>query len=408
MLSQKIPLRSIQWAQLTTKTCAISILFACTAVVSTIGASETTDAVASNDATAYYNRAVVEQKNGDLAKALADFNRAIELNPTFTKAYVGRGDIKSDKEDDDGAIADFTRAVELDPKYSMAFAYRANSKVSKKDTEGAMADANRAIELDPKNSFAFFVNGKLKVGERQFRNAIVDLDAAIQLGEKNSDAYAYRGLAHTGLANEVTQADEKRRQHEAAVADYTKSIQIQPVADYFYCRSAEYDQLKQYDKALKDAEEAVGLNPKGASNFYQRGRMYRRAGQESLAIKDFRRALELDPGNKDYADAARPTEERTDSSQLTTGQKIGIGVGVAGAVGGALWWLNKALSHDDNSHEDNPSGGRSTAATPDYWPTPKKSICPICGGSGQVRNYDTSEGGWKTCSMCGGTGYVEK
>ena len=41
-------------------------------------ASETTDAVASNDATAYYNRAVVEQKNGDLDKALADFNRAIE------------------------------------------------------------------------------------------------------------------------------------------------------------------------------------------------------------------------------------------------------------------------------------------------------------------------------------------
>ena len=77
--------------------------------------------------------------------------------------------------------------------------------------------------------------------------------------------------------------------------------------------------------------------------------MYRRTGEESLAVKDFLRALELDPGNNDYADAARPTEERTDSSQLTTGQKIGIGAAVGVAVGGALWWLNKALSHEDNS-----------------------------------------------------------
>jgi len=118
--------------------------------------------------------------------------------------------------------------------------------------------------------------------------------------------------------------------------------------------------------------------------------------------------LELDRGNKDYADAIQTPatgKSGTDGSQLTTGQKVIIGAGAAAA---GLWLLNKALSHDDKSHEDKPSEGRSTLATPDYWPTPKKSICPICGRTGQVRNYDTSEGGWKTCIMCGGTGFVEK
>jgi hypothetical protein len=72
-----------------------------------------------------------------------------------------------------------------------------------------------------------------------------------------------------------------------------------------------------------------------------------------------------------------------------------IVLGIAGLLLGA------AAYHDATHHDSNSSGGGSSGPAI----APKKSICPICGGKGQVRNYDSSEGGWKTCIMCGGTGF---
>ena len=46
-----------------------------------------------------------KQAKGDFNAAIADFNRAIELNPKDAVAYSNRGNTKRDKGDLDGAIA---------------------------------------------------------------------------------------------------------------------------------------------------------------------------------------------------------------------------------------------------------------------------------------------------------------
>ena len=46
---------------------------------------------------------------------LADYSRAIEINPRLSSAYNNRGNIiKRETGDLDGAIADFDRAIQLD------------------------------------------------------------------------------------------------------------------------------------------------------------------------------------------------------------------------------------------------------------------------------------------------------
>ena len=47
---------------------------------------------------------------------IADFNRAIELDPKQPRAYMNRGFAKQAKGDHDGAIADYNRALELAAK----------------------------------------------------------------------------------------------------------------------------------------------------------------------------------------------------------------------------------------------------------------------------------------------------
>jgi tetratricopeptide (TPR) repeat protein len=46
--------------------------------------------------------------------AIADFDKSIELNPEYFKAYLRRGDVRNATGDFDGAALDYKRVLELD------------------------------------------------------------------------------------------------------------------------------------------------------------------------------------------------------------------------------------------------------------------------------------------------------
>jgi tetratricopeptide (TPR) repeat protein len=97
----------------------------------------------------YYNRAQVRRLKNDTAGAIADYTRAIELGSANPAAYNNRGNARAETNDRDGAIADYTRAIELKPDYARAYYNRAVARKEKGDTSGVAADFKRARELDP-------------------------------------------------------------------------------------------------------------------------------------------------------------------------------------------------------------------------------------------------------------------
>jgi tetratricopeptide (TPR) repeat protein len=96
----------------------------------------------------YNNRAILKQQLGDVAGALADYNRAIELAPNFASAYSNRAYLKFTKflltKD---ALADYNRAISIDPRYARAYANRAILKYHSKDSAGAIADIQQAAKF---------------------------------------------------------------------------------------------------------------------------------------------------------------------------------------------------------------------------------------------------------------------
>ena len=70
---------------------------------------------------AYKNRAIA-YSNGkhDYDSAIADFSKAVQLNPKLTEAYIDRGIIYESKHDLDRALADFRAAIQLDPENAIA------------------------------------------------------------------------------------------------------------------------------------------------------------------------------------------------------------------------------------------------------------------------------------------------
>ena len=98
----------------------------------------------------YNSRGLAKEAKGDHDGAIADYSRAIELDPEVHSLYYLRGLAKEAKGDLDGTIADYNRAIELDPKQPKAYINRGFAKQAKGDVDGATIDYNRALELAAK------------------------------------------------------------------------------------------------------------------------------------------------------------------------------------------------------------------------------------------------------------------
>jgi len=67
------------------------------------------------DAMAYFNRGYAKYLCSDFKGAIADYNKAIKLEPKFAIAYANRGTAKEYLGDIKGALADYEKAIQLDP-----------------------------------------------------------------------------------------------------------------------------------------------------------------------------------------------------------------------------------------------------------------------------------------------------
>ncbi len=98
----------------------------------------------------YNNRGIAKKHKGDLDGAIADYDRAIQINPKYDSAYNNRGSAKQDKGDLDGAIADYDRAIQINPKYDMAYKNRGLANTKKRNWADALADYRHTCELNEK------------------------------------------------------------------------------------------------------------------------------------------------------------------------------------------------------------------------------------------------------------------
>jgi tetratricopeptide (TPR) repeat protein len=238
------------------------------------------------DAThAYYCRGLAFRKLGRLEDTLADFSKAIELDPKFTWPWSSRGSAYNALRLYDKALADLTKAIELDPKHTSAWSNRGVAYFHLRQYDKALADLNKAIELDPKNAAAWSNRASFYNERRQYAKALADSTKAIELDPKYTLAWSNRGAEYIHL-----------RQYDKALADLTKAIELDPeYAKAWANRSAAYSNLRQYDKALADASKAIELDPKNAVAWNNRAMSYMHLGPYTKVLADLNKAIELDP-----------------------------------------------------------------------------------------------------------------
>ncbi len=100
-----------------------------------------------NASIAYYNRAVVYRNQEQYERALADYNKAIELNKEYVDAYTGRGVTRYLQEDYQKAIEDYNTAISLDSGYAGAYYNRGIARYRLDGPEAACDDWRNASRM---------------------------------------------------------------------------------------------------------------------------------------------------------------------------------------------------------------------------------------------------------------------
>jgi tetratricopeptide (TPR) repeat protein len=121
-------------------------------------------------------------RNKDINGAIADFSRAISINPSNGGYYLTRAGAKGKNRDYIGAIADYTSAIERMPEdRDSIYIFRADMKEKNGDLDGAIADYTRAIEIGPKEADTYRRRGLARQKKGDAQGAAADLARAKQL-----------------------------------------------------------------------------------------------------------------------------------------------------------------------------------------------------------------------------------
>jgi tetratricopeptide (TPR) repeat protein len=89
---------------------------------------------------------------GEFESALADYARAIELDPQYAAAYFSRGSLHASRGDNKQAIADFDQAIRYDARFAAAYYGRGRAWGLEGHYQRTLADLEKYLELSPRAS----------------------------------------------------------------------------------------------------------------------------------------------------------------------------------------------------------------------------------------------------------------
>lgn len=143
---------------------------------------------------AFTGRGLVREMKGDLQMAIADFGRALQIEPDNLEAIRRRALLWINAEEIDNAIKDCDRLLSIEQKDAEALSLRCYALGIKGELDEAMMSCDAAIEINPQLASAYMRRGLIWTGKGDDVRAKSDYDEAVRLGDVSARAFRTRIL----------------------------------------------------------------------------------------------------------------------------------------------------------------------------------------------------------------------
>jgi tetratricopeptide (TPR) repeat protein len=208
------------------------------------------------EASGYNDRALAYKLERDYEHAISDFNESLRLHPQ-SHVYYNRATAFHEMDEEDKAIADYSKAIKLEPRNADFFIARGHSYFNKENDGAALGDLNAAIKLGVKDSDAYVLRGILYKVRHEYDRSLADYEKAIQLDPNNPRCY--------GVEAQLLSVCPvpKYRDGKRAIAYATKDCELSNWQDASAPETlaGAYAETGQFDEALKWERKATQIDP---------------------------------------------------------------------------------------------------------------------------------------------------
>ena len=240
---------------------------------------------------------------GDWDRAIADYGRAIELEPQGRRQLVParirpRNERRLRRRAGRPGPGDHAAPKDLSYRFTRGFAYR-----KKGDWDKASGRSGEVLRQNPKFVEVYRERGYVTAQKGDLDKGLADLDEAVKRNPQDYEARLCRGDVY------VLKGDLQR-----AIADYDEALRLDPAfAEARFHRAMARVEKNDLQEALADYKELIRLDPRSAEGYADMG-----PGRGQPAAGQGRRPARTSPASRQgRGPDPRPTRRRAAQGQGT-------------------------------------------------------------------------------------------
>ncbi|MCD8030995.1 MAG: tetratricopeptide repeat protein [Bacteroides sp.] len=242
--------------------------------------------------TLWHNLVLCQMQKKDYEGAGESLESLLTISPRYTRGYLMRGEVALRQQDTIRALADFDRAIEMDRYDADGWASRAMVSLSQKKYKEAEEDLDQAIRLSARNAGNYINRALARFHQNNLRGAMSDYDLALDI-----DPYNYIGHYNRGLLRAEVGDDNR------AIEDFDFVLEVEPdnmLATFN--RGMLRAQTGDYRGAISDYSRVIEEYPNFLAGYYHRAEARRNIGDRRGAQEDENTILsiQIDQHNASY------------------------------------------------------------------------------------------------------------
>ena len=212
--------------------------------------------------------------------AVKTFDKAIEKEPNYYRAWLMRGYALYCLERFDDALTSYDKALELKPDSADVWYYKGIIFKDIDKIDAAFDCYNKALEINPKYSEALTDRGQIFYQKENYEQALADFNSSTELNTDYTEAWQWKAYTL-----------EQLNYNQEAIAAYQRVLQLQPRSEVWSNLATLLEKTSEYETIIALYDQKLRTQPEDPKIWNRRGLILQQLERNNEAKTSFNQAI---------------------------------------------------------------------------------------------------------------------